>query len=40
MRLSAALVCVAVLYGVDALLFDGRYFFGVSSVMSDLYAHW
>jgi hypothetical protein len=40
MRLDVALVCVAVLYGIDALMFDGRYMAIVSSVISETYAHW
>jgi hypothetical protein len=40
MRISIALVCIAVLYGVDAVMFDGRYIAGVTSMMSELYAHW
>lgn len=40
MRLDTAIVCMAVLYGVDALWFDGSYFAIVKHVMSDLYFHW
>ena len=38
--LPAALVCIAVLYGVDALLFDGRYFGDLNGVISQIYMHW
>jgi hypothetical protein len=40
MRFGAALVCIAVLYGVDALMFDGRYAAAVSSALSEISAHW
>ncbi len=40
MRLSAALVCIAVLYGVDAFAFDGRYFGAVSREIYELYVRW
>jgi hypothetical protein len=40
MRLDTALVCLAMLYGADALWFDGSYFAAVVHVMSDLYMHW
>jgi len=40
MRLGATLVCIAVLYGVDALVFDGRYAAGASRVISEVYTHW
>jgi hypothetical protein len=40
MKFGAALVCIAVLYGVDALMFDGRYAASVTAVLSDMYAHW
>jgi hypothetical protein len=40
MRFDTALVCIAVLYGVDALWFDGSYYAAVSHVLSNLYSHW
>jgi hypothetical protein len=40
MRVDTALVCIAVLYGVDALMFDGRYLAAINSVISEIYAHW
>jgi hypothetical protein len=40
MKFGAALVCIAVLYGVDALMFDGRYAASVSSALHEVYAHW
>jgi hypothetical protein len=39
MRLGAALVCVAVLYSVDALMFHGWYADAVTRVIAELYAH-
>ena len=38
--LGAALVCIAVLYGVDAHFFDGRYKDGIVQAMSDIIRHW
>jgi len=40
MRLDAMLVCIAVLYGVDMSMFDGRYMTCISSMISEIYAHW
>jgi hypothetical protein len=41
MRLfGAAFVCIAVLYGVDVLFFDGRYGDGVDRVVWNIYRHW
>jgi hypothetical protein len=40
MRVGAALVCIAVVYGFDALVFDGRYASGIFGMISDLYVHW
>jgi hypothetical protein len=37
---GAALVCIAVLYGVDAFFFDGRYGDGMDRVISSIYRHW
>jgi hypothetical protein len=37
--LIAAGICVAVLYGVDALYFNGQYYDALISMMSDLYRH-
>lgn len=39
-ELTAAVVCIAVLYGVDAIFCDGRYCAVVSSVISQVYMHW
>jgi hypothetical protein len=38
--LGAALVCIAVLYGVDAYFFDGQYRHGMDRAISDIYRHW
>ena len=38
--LGAALVCIAVLYGVDQLFFGGRYVADVDRVISEIYSHW
>jgi hypothetical protein len=38
--LAAALVCIAVLYGVDALFFDGQYGQGIERTISDIHQHW
>jgi len=38
--LGAALVCIAVLYGVDALFFDGQYGQSIDSAISDIYRNW
>ena len=38
--LGAALVCVAVLCGVDAFFFDGQYGQGLDRAISDIYRHW
>jgi hypothetical protein len=40
MRIDSALVCIAVLYGVDAFLFDGRYVAALGSVIVEIYTHW
>ncbi len=40
MRLSALLVCIAVLYGFDALAFDGRYSGAISREIYEIYLHW
>jgi hypothetical protein len=37
---GAALVCIAVLYGVDAFFFDGRHGDGMDRVISSIYQHW
>jgi hypothetical protein len=34
--LGAALVCIAVLYGVDAYWFNGAYFAAATSMMSQI----
>ena len=36
--LGAALVCIAVLYGIDAFFFDGRYGHGMDHAISDISA--
>jgi hypothetical protein len=41
MRLfGAALVCVAVLYGLDAYFYNGQYFAILDHEISDIYRHW
>ncbi len=37
--LGAALVCIAVLYGVDAVWFNGVYFSATTSMMSQIVRH-
>ena len=37
---GAALVCIAVLYGVDAFFFDGRYGDGIDRVISNIHQRW
>jgi hypothetical protein len=36
---GAALVCLAVLYGVDVFFFDGLYGNGMDRVISSIYQH-
>ena len=38
--LGAALVCIAVLYGVDAHFFHGQYEDGIEHLLSDISQHW
>jgi len=38
--LGAGLVCIAVLYGVDAHFFDGRYKDDILRAVSDIIRHW
>jgi hypothetical protein len=38
--LGAALVCIAVLYGLDAYFYDGKYFATLEREISDIYRHW
>ncbi len=38
--LVTALVCIAVLYGIDAYWFNGLYFAAVESLASQIFAHW
>ncbi len=38
--LTAARVCIAVLYGVDALVFNGGYFATLNRVIFQIYIHW
>jgi hypothetical protein len=40
MKLGAAAVCIAMLYGLDALCFDGRYFADLERTLYDVYVHW
>jgi hypothetical protein len=40
MRLDAALVCIAALWGIDRFMFDGRYLAIISSLLSEIYTHW
>jgi hypothetical protein len=40
MRLGAALVCIAVLYGTDLFFFGGQYAAGAERVISEIYVHW
>jgi hypothetical protein len=40
MKFGAAFVCIAVLYGVDALMFDGWYVAGLTRMLSEIYVHW
>jgi hypothetical protein len=37
---GAALVCIAVLYGVDAFFFAGGYGDGMDRVILSIYQHW
>jgi hypothetical protein len=37
---GAALVCIAVLYGVDAYFYNGQYLAGLERAISDIYQHW
>jgi hypothetical protein len=38
--LGATLVCLAILYGVDMVWFNGRYFDASESMVLDIYRHW
>jgi hypothetical protein len=38
--LGALLICIAVLYGVDAFFFDGRYGHGLDGAISDIQRRW
>jgi hypothetical protein len=38
--LGAALVCIAVLYGLDAYFYDGRYVASLEREISDIFRHW
>jgi hypothetical protein len=38
--LGAALVCIAVLYGMDAYFSNGRYFASLQREVADIYQHW
>jgi hypothetical protein len=37
---KAAAICIAVLYGLDAIFFDGRYLTVADHVCSEFYTHW
>jgi hypothetical protein len=37
--LGAALVCAAILYGIDTFMFDGRYFTASARLTSEIYRH-
>ena len=37
---SAVLVCVAVLYGIDAYFYNGQYLASLQRELSDIYQHW
>ena len=39
MKFGAALVCIAALYSIDALMFDGWYADVVGRVIAEIYAH-
>jgi hypothetical protein len=39
-EIGAAVVCFVMLYGLDAVCFDGRYFAAIEHVLHDIYAHW
>jgi hypothetical protein len=39
-ELDTALIYIAVLYGVDALFFDGGYFAVLDHMLSQIYMHW
>jgi hypothetical protein len=38
--LGAAFVCLAILYGVDVVRFNGRYFDASESMLLDVYRYW
>jgi hypothetical protein len=38
--LGAALVCIAVLYGMDAYFAGGRYFASLQREIADIHQHW
>jgi len=37
--MTAAIICIAVLYGIDGYWFDGRYFTALTGIASDVYRH-
>jgi hypothetical protein len=37
---GAALVCIVVLYALDAYFFDSRYKDGIEHALSDIVQHW
>jgi hypothetical protein len=38
--LGAAIVCIAVLYGLDAYFYNGQYVASLERGISDIYQHW
>jgi hypothetical protein len=38
--LGAALICIAVLYGLDAYFQNGRYFASLQQEIAQIYQHW
>ena len=38
-NLLAAVVCLAILYGVDAFWFNGQYYHDLIRMLSDIYRH-
>jgi hypothetical protein len=39
-HLSSLAVCLAILYGIDALCFDGWYFAAVNRAIMEIYVRW
>jgi hypothetical protein len=38
--LGAAFVCIAVLYGLDAYFYNGRYLANLQQEIAQIYQHW